>query len=101
MRRQCAEFRTWPSTSFGTRWRTTTPSSPRPGRSRMEFFSGLRVPPKVKIAGISKDELKEATKWVGGLDRIHRARGILMCYDLTATPFAPTGRKSGDETLFG
>jgi type III restriction enzyme len=24
-----------------------------------------------------------------------------MCYDLTATPFAPTGRKSGEETLFG
>jgi len=45
--------------------------------------------------------LKEATKWVGGLDRIHRARGILTCYDLTATPFAPTGRKSGEETLFG
>ena len=38
---------------------------------------------------------------MGGLDRIHRARGILMCYDLTATPFAPTGRKSGEETLFG
>jgi len=37
---------------------------------------------------------------VGGLDRIHRARGILMCYDLTATPFAPTGRKSGEDTLF-
>ena len=53
------------------------------------------------VAGLSKDELKEATKWVGGLDRIHRARGILMCYDLTATPFAPTGRKSGEETLFG
>jgi len=35
------------------------------------------------------------------LDRIHRARKILMCYDLTATPFAPTGRKSGEETLFG
>src|SRR5438128_8819834 len=60
-----------------------------------------RVPPKVRIAGVSKDELKEATKWVGGLDRIHGARGILMCYDLPATPFAPTGRKSGEETLFG
>ncbi|MGO9865985.1 MAG: BPTD_3080 family restriction endonuclease [Terriglobales bacterium] len=66
-----------------------------------EAHHAWRVPPKVKIAGISKDELKEATKWVGGLDRIHRARGILMCYDLTATPFAPTGRKSGEETLFG
>jgi type III restriction enzyme len=66
-----------------------------------EAHHAWRVPPKVKIAGISKDELKEATKWVGGLDRIHRARGILICYDLTATPFAPTGRKSGEETLFG
>jgi type III restriction enzyme len=66
-----------------------------------EAHHAWRVPPKVKIAGISKDELKEATKWVGGLDRIHSARGILMCYDLTATPFAPTGRKSGEETLFG
>jgi type III restriction enzyme len=65
-----------------------------------EAHHAWRVPPKVKIAGLSKDELKEATKWVGGLDRIHRARGILMCYDLTATPFAPTGRKSGEETLF-
>lgn len=66
-----------------------------------EAHHAWRVPPKVKIAGISKDELKEATKWVGGLDRIHSARGILMCYDMTATPFAPTGRKSGEETLFG
>ena len=39
-----------------------------------EAHHAWRVPPKVKIAGISKDELKEATKWVGGLDRIHRAR---------------------------
>lgn len=66
-----------------------------------EAHHAWRVPPKVRIAGVSKDEVKEATKWVGGLDRIHRARGILGCYDLTATPFAPTGRRSGEETLFG
>jgi type III restriction enzyme len=66
-----------------------------------EAHHAWRVPPKVKVAGISKDELKEATKWIGGLDRIHRARRILTCYDLTATPFAPTGRKSSEETLFG
>jgi len=45
--------------------------------------------------------MNEATKWIGGLDRIHRARGLLTCFDLTATPFAPTGKKSGEETLFG
>ena len=66
-----------------------------------EAHHAWRVPPKSRIAGVSKDELNEATKWVGGLDRIHRARGILTCFDLTATPFAPTGRKSGHETLFG
>jgi hypothetical protein len=58
------------------------------------------MPPKTRIAGISKDEMNEATKWIGGLDRIHSARGVLTCFDMSATPFAPTGRKSGEETLF-
>jgi type III restriction enzyme len=66
-----------------------------------EAHHAWRVPPKVRVAGVSKDEMNVATKWVGGLDRIHRARGILTCFDLTATPFAPTGKKSGQETLFG
>jgi len=65
-----------------------------------EAHHAWRVPPKVRIPGVSREELEEATKWIGGLDRIHRARGILTCFDLTATPFAPTGRKSGEETLF-
>ncbi|MBP9020141.1 MAG: DEAD/DEAH box helicase family protein [Syntrophobacterales bacterium] len=48
-----------------------------------------------------KDSAEEATVWVGGLDRLHRARGILNCYDFSATPFTPSGKKSGDEALFG
>ena len=48
-----------------------------------------------------KDSAEEATVWIGGLDRLHRARGILRCYDFSATPFAPSGGKSGEETLFG
>ena len=55
----------------------------------------------VRIAGIDKAEIEEATRWVGGLDRIDRARGILRCYDFSATPFAPSGRKSSEEALFG
>src|SRR5690606_27818792 len=51
--------------------------------------------------GVSKAEKEEATKWVGGLDRIHRARGILTCFDYSATPFVPTGKKSSEERLFG
>lgn len=35
--------------------------------------------------GASKDDLEEATKWIEGLDRIHRARNLLKCYDFTAT----------------
>ena len=45
--------------------------------------------------------MPRATKWVGGLDRIHRARGILTCYDFSATPFVPSGKRSSEEALFG
>jgi len=65
-----------------------------------EAHHAWRVPPKSRISGVSKDELEEATQWIGGLDRIHKTRGILRCFDFTATPFAPTGRVSGEETLF-
>lgn len=34
--------------------------------------------------GILKSAVEEATKWVGGSDRIHRVRGILACYDFSA-----------------
>jgi type III restriction enzyme len=65
-----------------------------------EAHHAWRVPPKSRIPGVSKDELEEATQWIGGLDRIHKTRGVLNCFDFTATPFAPTGRVSGEETLF-
>ena len=65
-----------------------------------EAHHAWRVPAESKVKGIAKADIEEATKWVGGLDRIHRARGILTCYDFTATPFAPTGKKSSDEALF-
>jgi type III restriction enzyme len=48
-----------------------------------------------------KDSAEEATVWVGGLDRLHRSRGILICYDFSATPFAPSGKRSNEEALFG
>uniref|UniRef100_A0A7C4RTB6 Type III restriction endonuclease subunit R n=1 Tax=Desulfatirhabdium butyrativorans TaxID=340467 RepID=A0A7C4RTB6_9BACT len=48
-----------------------------------------------------KDSAEEATVWIGGLDRLHRSRGILTCYDFSATPFTPSGKKSSGEALFG
>ena len=52
------------------------------------------------MKGVAKADIEEAAKWVGGLDRIHRARGILTCYDFSATPFAPSGKRSSEEALF-
>ena len=64
-----------------------------------EAHHAWRVPAESK--GVAKDEIEEATKWVGGLDRIHKARGILSCYDFSATPFVPSGKRSPEEGLFG
>ncbi len=48
-----------------------------------------------------KDSAEEATVWIGGIDRLHRSRGILKCYDFSATPFTPSGKQSSEEALFG
>ena len=56
---------------------------------------------KVKMTKEGKEAEQEATVWVSGLDRINRSRGILTCYDFSATPFAPSGKKNDEEALFG
>jgi type III restriction enzyme len=65
-----------------------------------EAHHAWRVPAEPKVKGVSKDEIEEATKWIGGLDRINRSRGILACYDFSATPFVPSGKRSTAEALF-
>ena len=66
-----------------------------------EAHHAWRVPAGGKATGLTKSTVEEATKWVGGLDRIHRTRGILTCYDFSATPFVPSGRRNPEEALFG
>ncbi len=66
-----------------------------------EAHHAWRAPAESKVRGLAKAEIEEATKWVGGLDRIHGARGILQCFDFSATPYAPSGKKSDEEALFG
>ena len=66
-----------------------------------EAHHAWRVSAESKVKGVSKDQLDEATKWVGGLDRIHKTRGLLACYDFSATPFTPSGKRSSEEALFG
>ena len=65
-----------------------------------EAHHAWRVPAGTPMRGLDKTEVDQATKWVGGLDRIHRTRGILTCYDFSATPFAPSGRAATEENLF-
>jgi type III restriction enzyme len=65
-----------------------------------EAHHAWRIPSESKAKGLKKEDIEEATKWVGGLDRIHYARGILNCYDFSATPFAPSGKQVYEEALF-
>jgi type III restriction enzyme len=55
---------------------------------------------KGKLTKEEKEQEKEATVWISGLDRIHGSRKILACYDFSATPFAPSGNKNDSEARF-
>ncbi len=50
---------------------------------------------------ISKAELERDKRWIEGLDKIHNARGIMRCFDFSATPFIPSGKNVSEDTLFG
>jgi type III restriction enzyme len=65
-----------------------------------EAHHAWRLNPETKVSRDEKKEAEKATVWVGGLDRIHKARNILACYDFSATPFAPSGKKNNEEALF-
>lgn len=70
-----------------------------------EAHHAWRVPADVKVskkqAADAGLDLDEATRWIEGLDRLHRTRGILRTFDLSATPFAPTGKANAEAGLFG
>ncbi len=69
-----------------------------------EAHHAYRKPPELKISKTQALEqginLDDATRWIEGLDRLHKTRRIQRCFDLSATPFAPTGKKSTDAALF-
>jgi type III restriction enzyme len=65
-----------------------------------ESHHAWRLPAESKVKGVKKEDIEESTIWVGGLDRINNTRGILKCFDLSATPFAPSGKKASEEALF-
>ena len=70
-----------------------------------EAHHAWRAPADIKVSRKDAEELgndlDEATRWVEGLDRIHKTRRVQRCFDLSATPFAPTGRTNTEAGLFG
>ncbi len=69
-----------------------------------EAHHAYRKPAELKISKKQAQDLgidlDEATRWIEGLDRIHKRRRIGRAFDLSATPFAPTGKASTDEGLY-
>ncbi len=69
-----------------------------------EAHHAYRKPAEVKVSKKDAEELgidlEEATRWIEGLDRIHKMRRIIRCFDLSATPFAPTGKTSTEAALY-
>jgi type III restriction enzyme len=69
-----------------------------------EAHHAYRKPADIKVSKAEAQamgiDLDEATRWVEGLDRIHKTRRIARCFDLSATPFAPTGRNNTEAGLF-
>ena len=63
--------------------------------------TNVKAEGKYQRVGEEKDSAEEATIWIGGLDRIDKTRKINACYDFSATPYAPTGKQTSEETLFG
>jgi type III restriction enzyme len=69
-----------------------------------EAHHAYRIPADVKVSKKQAEEqgldLEEATRWIEGLDRVHQTLRIARCFDLSATPFAPTGKTNTEQGLF-
>ncbi|MEY2762686.1 MAG: hypothetical protein RLZZ43_501, partial [Actinomycetota bacterium] len=65
-----------------------------------EAHHAYRFPPDAKAAGVEAEELREATVWISGLERIHRHREILRAIDCSATPMYPGAFKDKAWTPF-
>ena len=57
-----------------------------------EAHHAWRTAAESKVKSKTKDEI-DNTVWIGGLDKLNKKVNILRCHDLSATPFAPTGKK--------
>ncbi len=65
-----------------------------------EAHHAYRIPADIKVKKTDDFDPEEATRWIEGLDRIHKTRRLQRCFDLSATPFAPTGKANTEQGLF-
>ena len=65
-----------------------------------EAHHAYRIPAETKYKKSDDFDPEEATRWIEGLDRINKTRRIARCFDLSATPFAPTGKTNTEAGLF-
>jgi type III restriction enzyme len=69
-----------------------------------EAHHAYRMPADVKVSRKQAEEdgvdVEQATRWIEGLDRIHSELRITRSFDLSATPFAPTGKTNTEQGLF-
>jgi type III restriction enzyme len=65
-----------------------------------EAHHAYRFPADLVAKSSEQDEVREATIWVDGLEKINRARGILRAIDVSATPMYPGAFKEKAWTPF-
>lgn len=54
-----------------------------------EAHHAYRFPSDLRISDVDTDELREATIWIEGIERIAKAREVLRVLDFSATPMYP------------
>ncbi len=64
-----------------------------------EAHHAWRTAAESKVKQVKKEDI-DNTVWIGGLDKLNKQVKILRCHDLSATPFAPTGKKTSEVGLF-
>jgi len=65
-----------------------------------EAHHAYRIPPEAQVKKSDDFDPEEATRWIEGLDRLNGTRRIQRCFDLSATPFVPTGKTATEQGLF-
>ena len=64
-----------------------------------EAHHAWRPLPGLRVVA-ERGERDAAKEWLKGLERLHKSRSILRCYDFSATPFIPTGHANIEKAVF-